>query len=454
MNRRGAARYYPAWHSARPSRQIFMPLLLDALRRHGATRPDAPALRLGETAWSWAQLLADVEARAAEPAARPAGEPAVQRAENTPEFVAEFLGLLLAGHGALPLNAHLPEGEARRLTAQARQKADAPPAGGGWLCLPSSGTTGLPKLVRRELPALDAVARQTVAAAGLHAGDRMLLAVPLSHSYGMDSLLSALLAGATVELENTFDPGRLHGRLRETRATVLPAVPVMVEMLLRMHDGAPLPHLRLVYCAGAPLPPALWREAQLKLGLGIGALYGATEAGSVFFEHGDAPGFDPSCVGFPMEGVEFRLAKDGEVLLRAPSMMAAYWNAQETGLDADGWLATGDLGERTAEGRLRLTGRKKLLIDVGGSKVNPLEVEAILREVPGVKLCVVVPEPVSDTIRRVKALVVMEAGAAFDPAALKAHCKAQLAAHKVPRIFEERESLPVSATGKVLRAGL
>ncbi len=377
-----------------------------------------------------------------------------------------MLAHLFAGLGVLPLGAQLPAGEVARLTAQVQIKVDAAArrvesstrraaaSTLGFLLLPSSGTTGLPKLVRRELAALDAVARQTVQATGIGPGDRMLLAVPISHSYGIDSLLAALLAGAALELENTFDPARLHARLRETQATVLPAVPVMIEMLLRMDDGAPLPHLRLAYCAGAPLPPSLWQEVADKLNLKVGALYGATEMASVYFEHGDAPGFDPGCVGFPMTGVQTRIAADGEVLIHAPSLMTAHWGTAEPGLEADGFFASGDLGEITPEGRLRLTGRKKLLIDVGGSKVNPLEVEAILRDIPGVKQCVVVAEPVSDTIRRVKALVVMQAGGVFDPAALKAHCKLHLAAHKVPRIFEQRAGLPVSATGKVLRASL
>lgn len=432
-----------------------MPSLAAALATHAATRPEAPALRLGLAALSWAPLQIAVQERMAQlaPLPRPAA-PVILPAENTPGFVVDFLAHLLAGFGVLPLGAHLPAGEVERLTAQAQTVDAATHPPGGWLCLPSSGTTGLPKLARRDLPALAAVAQQTTQAAGITADDRMLLAVPVSHSYGVDSLLSALWAGATVELENTFDPGRLHTRLRETCATVLPAVPVMIEMLLRMDDGAPLPHLRLAYCAGAPLPPALWREVAQKLGLKVGTLYGATEMASVYFEHGDAPGFDPACVGFPMTGVQTRFATDGEVFIKAPSLMAAYWGTEATGLEVDGFFATGDLGEITAAGRLCLTGRKKLLIDVGGSKVNPLEVEAILREVPGVALCVVIPEPVSDTIRRVKALVVMKDNCAFDSAALKAHCKANLAAHKVPRIFEQRAGLPVSATGKVLRGSL
>ena len=434
--------------------------LFEALDRHAAWRPEADALRLGDTVLSWAKLRAQVASRSAELALLPrTATPVVLKTENMPECVVELLARLFSGFGVLPLNAHLPQGEVERLTKQAAREGAPPPGRPGWLCLPSSGTTGLPKLVRRELSALDAVARQTVRATGLRPDDRMLLAVPISHSYGVDCLVSAILSGATLELENTFDPARLHARLRETRATVLPVVPVMVEMMVLLSDGVSLPDLRLVYCAGAPLLPSLWCEAKAKLGVKIGVLYGATEMGSVFFEQGGAPGFDPSCVGFPMESATARFGGDGEVFIRADSMMSAYWDADNSsggngGLTEDGWFATGDLGELTPEGRLRLTGRKKLLIDVGGSKVNPLEVEAILREHSAVAQCVCVAEPVSDTIRRVKALVVMRAGCAFDPAALKEHCKTLLAAHKVPRIFEERSALPLSPTGKVLRGNL
>lgn len=433
-----------------------MQAFFDRLADHARRRPGAAALRWEDGGWSYGELLAQMRATAAAQGT-PARAPMPLAGANTPAHVAAFLGALASGRGVLPLHAGLPEAEVARLSAAAH--ADGPWAlaapAGGWVCLPSSGTTGGPKLVCRDGAALVAVAEQTAQAVGLGPEDRVLAAVPVTHSYGMESgLLGPLWAGATVVLAERFTPGELGGMLARHHISVFPAVPALVEALVRTCEEPAWPRLRAVYAAGAPMPAPLWAAARGRLGLAVGTLYGATELGSVVAELGDAPGFDPAGVGRPMAGVELRV-REGEVLVRAPSQMRGYWAAADGGLEADHFFATGDLGEIGADGRLRLTGRRKLLIEVGGAKVNPLEVEEILAAHPGVGACVVLPERLTDTVCRLRALVEVAAGApAPDAAALRLHCQRQLAAHKVPRLFEFRDRLPRSPTGKILRGRL
>jgi acyl-coenzyme A synthetase/AMP-(fatty) acid ligase len=154
------------------------------------------------------------------------------------------------------------------------------------------------------------------------------------------------------------------------------------------------------------------------------------------------------------DGSDANAGEEGQVAIRAPSMLSRYLGDHPMEL-ADGHLLMGDLGRLDRAGRLAITGMMKFLIDVGGMKVNPLEVEQVLREHPSVAECVVVPIRLTPAVSRVRAFVTVRAGAAApDPAALRAWSRERLAAHKVPRVIEVRESLPRSATGKLLRREL
>jgi acyl-CoA synthetase (AMP-forming)/AMP-acid ligase II len=337
-----------------------------------------------------------------------------------------------------------------------------------WLLLQSSGTTGGPKIVRRDGRSLDAVARNVAEAVGLVRSDRVMAAVPLSHSYGIENgLLAPLWAGACA-LHHVRGPGQI-GRgfdpatMLEQGATVLPGVPSMFEMIDRLELSSR--DLRLAYSAGASLPPELAKRLADRDGLTLGQLYGSTEIGSVTF------GLDAATVGRPMAGVEVRILDPdrpepdaplpdgavGHVAVRAPSMFVGYLHDRPENRAAviDGFFLTGDLGRLDERGHLTITGRLKLLINVGGVKVNPIEVESAIAQFPGVAACVVLPDPVSPTVSRVRAVLQLEAEQAdFDESALRAFLRQRLAAHKVPRTFERRASLPTSPTGKVLRREL
>lgn len=344
---------------------------------------------------------------------------------------------------------------------------------GARLYLLSSGTTGLPKIVVRTADALDAVARNVACAARLEPGDVVLGVTPGCHSYGVENvILAPLYAGCTVHLCQRFDTLRIHRAAAEGRISVFPGVPAMFELLAEnTTQPASFAAARCVYSAGATLPRAVFDKFADRCGAPIGQLYGMSEVGSVTFNDPTAPHHDPACVGLPMHGVRVRIARrsgaaaridaapseEGEVRITAPSMLCGY--LADDGMTVappstlrDGFLETGDLGRIDERGRLTITGRTKLVVDVAGLKVNLLEVEDTMRSHPEVRDCVVVPVAVSGTVIRLKAVVVPRApDAPPAPDLLREFLRDRLAPHKIPRVFDTRASLPRSPTGKILR---
>jgi acyl-CoA synthetase (AMP-forming)/AMP-acid ligase II len=341
--------------------------------------------------------------------------------------------------------------------------------GGGSLLLSTSGTTGAQRLVRRDAPALDAVGASCARTIGIDPTDVMLVAIPLHHSYGIDqALLAAVVAGCALELHRRFDPARVRASLLEREISVLPAVPVMFDALARQVKApGRAPRLHRAYSAGSPLPRRIFDQFERVWGVGIGQIYGATEFGSVTFNDPRGIDFDPEAAGRPLPGVTLRILDahdpdpehplppetEGQVAVAAPSLLSAYLDAGGPPLER-GFLLTGDLGRLDASGRLRLTGRLRLLVDVGGIKVNPTEVESVLVRHPAVREAVVLAVPFSDTTSRLRALVVPEPGCELRPDELRRFAREHLIHYKVPRFIEIRRTVPRSPTGKILRGEL
>lgn len=340
-----------------------------------------------------------------------------------------------------------------------------PPRDGAALLLQSSGTTGFPKVVQRSARSIDAVSDAMVEAIGFTPQDHVLATLPLSHSYGIEhGLLAPVWAGSSVTLMNGLDVRTLTRELGSGGATILPTVPGVIEILADLPEPARVPRLRRIYSAGGPLPAGVFHRFYDRYKVRVSQLYGATEVGSVTYADPDAADFGPASVGAPMRGVSVRIVDplhpsrslgidaEGHVAIRADSMFDGYVADGDPLPLVDGHFLTGDLGKLDARGRLTITGRLKLLIEVGGMKVNPLEVESVLREHPSVGTCVVVPIRQSETMFRVKAVVTPrdpKRPPAIDE--LRALARERLATYKVPRVFEVREKLPTTATGKVLR---
>lgn len=462
--------------------------VLQRLAAHAATHVNAPAVRSAHpcgagACLTWGDLHRAVEGHAAALARSLAPRTVVVlMAPNAPAFVVAFLAVLRAGLRVFPILPTLTPREVDEIVRRSGAKAIVTEPGGpapsgvetyaidrfgrtasgeappdrpaGDLLLCSSGSTGRPKIVLRVGESLDAVARQVARAVGLSPDDRVLATIPLCHSYGVENgLLAPMYAGATVLVARGFDPATVGNALAHD-ATVFPGVPFMFEALADLRTPRPNGSLRSTYSAGAPLAAGVAERFAETCGVGVGQLYGATEIGSVTFAPAEDVARFSGTVGRPMDGVRIRIGgedeAEGDVLVRAPSMLRGYVGSDDPPL-VEGFFRTGDLGRVDANGRLFITGRAKLQIDVGGLKVNPLEVERVLTEHPSVAECVVVPLALTATVRRLRAVVVPSPGATVDGESLRRFARDRLAPHKVPRVFETCEALPKSPTGKVLR---
>jgi long-chain acyl-CoA synthetase len=330
----------------------------------------------------------------------------------------------------------------------------------------SSGSTGRPKRVPRTHRHLRAEADGYVAATGMTADDVVLCLIPLHHSYGMGCcMLAAVRSGATLVLFENPNPFVLQRTralelLERERATIFPAVPFTFRLLAEAPEDADLSSLRLCFSAAAALPRATFLAFEKRFGVPVRELYGCTEAGCVTLDMGAEP--QVGSVGTPLDRVELRVADSdgreldrgrvGEILIRSAAMMPGYAGPDELNREAfrDGFFLTGDLGSLDEQGRLTITGRKKLLIEVGGYKVDPIEVEDVVVAHPKVTEAVVVG--VASKVQGeelVKAVVVP--GDELDERELIGFCQQRLANFKVPQVVEFREEIPKSPLGKILR---
>jgi long-chain acyl-CoA synthetase len=307
-----------------------------------------------------------------------------------------------------------------------------------------------------------------VATAGIEADDIVFCTIPLFHTYGMGCcLLTSVRAGATLVLVEDAQPFVLKREhvlhvLERERATVFPAVPFTFRVLAEAPGSADLSSVRLCASAANALPRSTFEAFDDRFGVPIRQLYGCTEAGAVTVNLDEDPRLTAASVGRPFSGVEVEVVDDagevldpgrnGEILIRSPGMTGGYAGLDDVNRRAfkNGGFLSGDTGRVDEEGRLFITGRKKLLIDVKGDKVDPIEVEDVLAVHPKVSEVVVVGAPSDvDGEDLIKAVVV--AARPCQERELVRYSRERLADYKVPHTVEFREEIPKNPAGKVLR---
>ena len=398
-------------------------------------------------------------------------------------FVAALLGGLKLGATVSPLSPLLSADERARILADLEPAAtleDVEAPGADWpsladpatpaLVLYTSGSTGRPKGSVISHAALTFANRSWAEPVmGLTADDIVLAALPLAHSFGLNgALLAPLITGATVALMEHFAPDAALAAIAAHRVTVLPAVATMFRRVLDSPAlaAADLSSLRVALSGAAPCPWELAREWRERTGVRILRGYGSTELFRPISALVGDPAEAPDSIGRAVPGVELRAVDDdgavvaagevGELLIRTPAAIDGYLGQLEETravLDA-GWFRTGDLATISADGLVRIVGRKKELILRGGYSVVPGEVEAALSSHPAVAEAAVVGVPHADLGEEVAAFVTLRAGAAAGPAELIAHCRARLAGYKYPRQVTIVAELPRGATGKVVKSRL
>jgi long-chain acyl-CoA synthetase len=293
----------------------------------------------------------------------------------------------------------------------------------------TSGTTGSPKGVMLTHGNILANVRSALDAMPISVGERLLSLLPLSHMMEQTvGLLAAIAAGAAIYYATSRRSTAVQAALERHRIGLLVCVPEILRLLLvgiereversgharhwtalsRLADRVPiglrpllflslhrrLGRLRLVLCGGAALDPNIWRAWE-RLGVRVVQGYGATECAPIVTSNRLTHRL-AGAVGWPVRGVELRLAADGEVLVRGPNVTIGYWRDQAA-TDAafdDGWYRTGDVGELGPRGELRLLGRKKeMIVLADGRNVFPEDVEAELKSEAAIKDCVVLGKP-------------------------------------------------------------
>lgn len=331
----------------------------------------------------------------------------------------------------------------------------------------SSGSTGRPKVVPHTHAEMHANGIATAAGLGYTPGDVVLNALPGYHGFGfMSAHFEAVAGGATTLFWSDPQPlvmsrERLLATLAAEGVTVLPGVPLLFDALAGTTSGAAPGVLRLCYSGGVALRRPSFERFRDRFGILIRQAYGSTEAGHMSFNRSDDAGTSWNSVGRPVGEVEIRVvphedapAGTGELFVRSPSLTRGYLGADASAAAAfvDGGYLTGDLGRVDAEGKVFITGRAKLIIEVAGQKVDPIEIEDILAAHPAVEEAVVVGAASTRGEQRLKAVVVRR-GEVTDRELLQ-HCQQRLSAHKIPEIVEFRDAIPRSGAGKVLRGKL
>ncbi|TSC25816.1 acyl--CoA ligase [Corallococcus sp. Z5C101001] len=430
-----------------------------AVASAATTAPLNPAYRADELAF----YLDDLQARALvvlEGAEGPARE--VARARSLPLIELTPTSGGPAGHFSLRSEPPLA-GTARRPGAPREEDVA--------LVLHTSGTTARPKLVPLTHANLTASARNIGTRLGLGAGDACLNIMPLFHIHGLvAAVLSSLGAGGRVVCTPGFNALRFFAWFEEVRPTWYTAVPTMHQALLerarrntRSLDGH---RLRFIRSSSASLPPQVMEELERVFGVPVIESYGMTEAAHQMASNPLPPSprysgsvglaAGPEVAIMDGEGALLPSGELGEVVIRGPNVMSGYVNNPEANARAftHGWFRTGDQGTLDAQGYLRLTGRLKELINRGGEKVSPLEVDTVLLDHPAVLQAVTFALPHPKLGEDVAAAVVLREGQAATERELRDFVAARVADFKVPRRVVLLTELPKGPTGKVQRIGL
>ncbi|MFE9614127.1 beta-ketoacyl synthase N-terminal-like domain-containing protein, partial [Streptomyces sp. NPDC006012] len=331
----------------------------------------------------------------------------------------------------------------------------------------TSGTTGRPKgVMSTQRNCLWSVAACYVPVPGLSAADRVVWPLPLFHSLShIACVLGVTAVGATAHILDGFAADEVLDALRADSATFLAGVPTMYHYLVQAarESGFEAPALRMCLVGGAITTAELRRSFEESFGAPLLDAYGSTETcGSITINWPVGARVEGSC-GLPVPGLGVRLVDtttgldaaagaEGEVWVRGPSVMAGYHNQPEATADAfkDGWYRTGDLARRDADGYFVITGRIKELIIRGGENIHPVEVEEVLRTVPGVADAAVVGKP-HDVLGEVPVAFLVAGPEGIDPEQLLATCRERLSYYKVPEELYEIDRIPRTASGKTTR---
>jgi len=348
--------------------------------------------------------------------------------------------------------------------------ASAPAADDIALILHTSGSTGRPKRVPIKHGNMAASTHNIVAHYGLSSEDVSLCVMPLFHVHGLvASTLSTLLSGGTVVVPAKFNPLSFWRTVRDSRATWYSAVPTIHNLLLsRAGDERPsgAEGLRFIRSCSAALPPEMMEKMERVFGAPVLEAYGMTEASHQMASNPQPPAArKPGSVG-PGTGVQIGIMDEagnlvaqgerGEVVIQGPNVVSGYENNPEANAKSfvNGWFRTGDQGFLDTDGYLVLTGRLKEMINRGGEKIGPREIDEVLLAHPSIAEAVAFGVPHPGWGEEVAAAVVLKEGVDTSESEILAFCKERLADFKRPKKIYITTAIPRTATGKIQRGAV
>ena len=334
-----------------------------------------------------------------------------------------------------------------------------------WVICYTGGTTGLPKGAILTHGSITWNSINTVMSWGLTSDDTTILNSPLFHTGGLNVFTAPLvhIGGASIVCR-AFDADQVFDLIRDAGVTIYFGVPTMF-IAMQQHprwSQADFSKLKLVISGGAPCPLPVFEKFWAR-GVDFKTGYGLTEAGpNTFWLPREDVRRKPGAVGFPLFHVDVKVIdekssacgadKVGELLVRGPHVCAGYWNRPEEtakAIDKDGWLRTGDLARRDAEGYYTIVGRSKDMIISGGENIYPAEAESVLHAHPAVAEAALIGVSDDKWGEVGRAIVVLQKGARVTAEELTEFCRSRLARYKIPKAFVFVDELPKTAAGKI-----
>ncbi len=474
-------------------------------------RPGKIALYWGESEFTYATLFAQSRAVAAELTGKFGVKPGDRVAlwvKNCPEFVSSVFGIWSASGMVVPINnffkpaevgyivndsganalitdaelaAHFETLKAARPALEMLRVEEFPALKPSSIFHPpsscsekdlaallyTSGTTGHPKGAMLTHGNFLHNVASCVAALAVREDDRVVVALPQFHSFMFTvGTLLPLLCGGGILLLKTLHPFKsVLEEIARHRGTILPAVPSFFRALLAVPEFGRLP-LRLCVSGGAPLPVAVFNEFTRKFSFPLREGYGPTESSPVATVNPIYGINKPGSIGQPIPNVELSIRDEasqelpvgaiGEICIRGGNVMRGYWHQPEETAKVlrDGWLYTGDVGYRDADGYYYITDRKKDMLLVNGINVYPREIEEVIYQFPGIKEVAVIGVPDARRGEQPVAFVTAAEGQIVEEKALLQFVRGKLADYKVPKRVVFVPTLPRNATGKILKTEL
>jgi long-chain acyl-CoA synthetase len=338
-------------------------------------------------------------------------------------------------------------------------------AGDDFLILYTSGSTGKPKGVVQSHGGLAVRLQFWIEEAGLNGGDSHLCVLPLSHAYGLVGVaLPSLSSGGSLHLSSleSCTPQDLLGYIEGHKITCFYGLPLLYRLMARVPRALQfdLHSLRMAMVASAAVDEETIAAFKERFGILLNNSYGTSETGIITYNHHSEPDAPVLSIGRPIRGIEYMLSGQypaddrelGELCIRTAAMATGYFSADLGPIAKAGWFNTGDLVHEDERGYLHIAGRTSSLINVGGNKFMPEEVESVIAELEGVKDVAIVAAPDRLTGEKVVAFVVKQG--AITEADIRAHCREKLAGFKCPALIEWLDELPRSSVNKLRRSEL